>query len=504
MASDLRTTYDNVCTHARETAVLNSIESLLSWDEQVLLPAEGAEYRAEQARLMAGLGHARETDLHYGAALGELAASSWAADRQSDSGATIYHLKRRYDKRTRLPQRLVEALAEATVLAQQTWQRARKQNDFAMFAPHLDQVLRLKREEAQALCTGGPLYDALLDDYEPLAKSAEVGRVLADLRAELVPLVAQIAEARQRPDERVLAGSFAVAAQEALGRKAAATIGFDFQRGRLDVSAHPFCSTVGPRDCRLTTRYREHDFGDAFFSTLHETGHGLYEQGLPAEHYGLPLGEAVSLGIHESQSRMWENLVGRGLPFWEFFYPQLQAAFPAFRETPLDAFYGAANRVQPSLIRTESDEATYNLHICVRFELEQALLVDELRVGDLPGAWQERYRDVVGAVSTTDADGVLQDVHWAAGLLGYFPTYTLGNLYAAQFFEQAIADLGDLPALLRRGETGGLLGWLRDKIHRHGKRYSAAELVQRVTGRPLSHAALMNHLRSKLGPLYGF
>jgi carboxypeptidase Taq len=315
--------------------------------------------------------------------------------------------------------------------------------------------------------------------------------------------VAEIAASRRRPQLEVLQGRFPIDRQESFGRQVSAAIGFDFRQGRLDVTDHPFCSDVGPRDVRLTTRYDENFLPGALFSTMHEVGHGLYEQGLPAERFGLPTGQATSLGIHESQSRMWENLVGRSRAFWEHFYPTARSTFPdALGPLPLDEFYFAINDVRPSLIRTESDEVTYNLHILIRFELEQALLADDLHVADLPTAWNEKYQQYLGITPPSDADGVLQDVHWSSGAFGYFPTYTLGNLYAAQFFEQANQDLGDLHSSFRDGEFRPLLDWLRANIHAHGRRYSAAQLVERVTGRPLSHDALMRHLRGKFAPLY--
>jgi carboxypeptidase Taq len=289
-----------------------------------------------------------------------------------------------------------------------------------------------------------------------------------------------------------------------LGQGFAAAFGFDFNRGRLDVTAHPFCTEAGPNDCRITTRYNERHFNEAFFGILHEAGHGLYEQGLPSDQYGLPTGVAISLGIHESQSRMWENLVGRSRAFWEYAYPPAVREFAsALGDVPLDAFYFAINDVRPSLIRVEADEVTYNLHILIRFELEQALVNDDLRVADLQAAWNEKYRQYLGIVPTSDADGVLQDIHWSAGLFGYFATYSLGNLYAAQFFEQADRDCGGLFALFARGQFAPLHQWLIDKIHVHGRRYTAGQLVERVTGSPLSHDALVRHLRAKFEPLYG-
>jgi carboxypeptidase Taq len=297
---------------------------------------------------------------------------------------------------------------------------------------------------------------------------------------------------------------YPAAAQSEFGQHIAAAFGFDFNRGRLDVTAHPFCTEAGPNDCRITTRYNERHFNEAFFGILHEAGHGLYEQGLPSDQYGLPTGTAISLGIHESQSRMWENLVGRSRAFWEYAYPLAAHAFPAaLGDVPIDAFYFAINDVRPSLIRVEADEVTYNLHILIRFELEQSLINGGLQVTDLPAVWNEKYRQYLGIAPASDADGVLQDIHWSAGLFGYFPTYSLGNLYAAQFFVQADRDCGGFFKQFAVGKFKPLHEWLIDKIHAHGRRYTAGQLVERVTGSPLSHDALVRHLRAKFESLYG-
>jgi carboxypeptidase Taq len=502
--NEYQATYEKLCAHAREVALLHSTQSLLGWDERTKLPPAGGAYRAEQMSYLAGVIHKRETAPEVGEWLGELADSRLAADPYSDAGADIVNLRRDYERKTKLPQSLVEELARLAVLGQQLWVEARKANDFACFRPLLERTVELKQQEAAAVGYADVPYDALLDEYEPGAKTKEVERVLAGLREQLVPLVAEIAASQRRPNLDVLKRPFSIALQEKLGRQAIEAFGYDFTAGRLDVTDHPFCTTLGPRDVRLTTRYDPHFLPGSFFSTLHEAGHGMYEQGLRAERFGLPTGQAASLGIHESQSRMWENLVGRSRAFWEHFYPQAKAMFPeALGELPLDEFYFAINDVRPSLIRTEADEATYNLHILVRFELEQALILDELRVADLPQAWREKYRNYLGIEPANDADGVLQDVHWSSGAIGYFATYSLGNLYAAQLFEQADQELGDLQATFRRGQFSPLLEWLRKNIHSQGRRYPASELAQRVTGKSLSHDALMRHLRGKFAPLYG-
>jgi len=509
--------YEEVCTHARRTALWTSIESVLGWDQRTQMPAAAAEYRADQMTLLARVIHEHWTDPDFGRRLGELAdtLSGTPADQgmedadrtpfsRADMAVTVRRLKRRHDRKMKLPPTLVEELARTSVLGEAAWAEARRKNDFPSFRPLLERLVELKRQEADALGYPQCRYDALLDDYEPEALTSNVAQVLDALRQPLVELVQSIADSTRRPDVSVLHRRYPVAAQEAFGRQAASQIGFDFQRGRLDVTVHPFCSGLGPNDCRITTRYDEHFFNTAFFGILHEAGHGIYDQGLRADQYGLPLGDAASLGIHESQSRMWENLVGRSRAFFEYLYPLAQRNFPeALSDVSLDTFYFAINEVRRSLIRVEADEATYNLHILVRFELEQDLLEGNLPVADLPSAWREKYGQYLGVRPATDTEGVLQDVHWSAGLLGYFPTYTLGNLFAAQLFAQADAELGGLAGLFARGQFDLLRRWLNDKVHCQGQRWSSAELVRRVTGRPPDAQPLVEHLRAKFGQLYG-
>jgi carboxypeptidase Taq len=495
--------FDTLCQLTRETAILQSIEALIGWDERTYMPPAAGEYRAEQMTYLAGIIHQRRSDKQIGQLLGELAGSELTKDEHSDEATTIRQLKRDYDKQVKLPQSLVEELTRASVLGQQAWVEARKNNDYPSFAPHVKKIFELKKQQAAALGFEANPYDGLLDDFEPDARTADVAKVLADLRRDLVPLVQAIGEAKKRPDASILTREYPAAAQEAFGKAAATAVGFDFHRGRLDVTHHPFCSSMGPHDCRITTRYDERFFPSALFGTLHEAGHGMYDQGLRPELFGLPPGMYVSLGIHESQSRMWENLVGRSRAFWQHFFPKFRDTFPSVRDVSLDDFYFAINGVQPSLIRVEADEATYNLHIIVRFELEQALLSGDLPAADLPGAWREKYRQYLGIEPPNDANGCLQDVHWSAALIGYFPTYSLGNLYAAQFFEQADKDLGGLATQFSCGDFTPLKEWLQRNIHHRGQCYTAAELVQLVTGKPLTHAPLMRLLRSKLEPLYG-
>ncbi len=493
-----------LCEEARETALLESIEALLGWDERTYLPPAGGAFRAEQMTYLSGWIHRRRTDPRIGGWLDQLLDSPLAADPHSDSGATIRELNREYRRLVKLPPAFVEELTRASVLGQQAWTEARKNHDFPSFQPFLERIFTLKREQAEQWGYSNEPYDALLDDFEPGAQTAEVAETLESLRAGLAPLVAAIAECGRQAPSELLRRDYPRAAQQAFGEQAAAAIGFDFRRGRLDVTHHPFCSGLGPDDCRITTRFDERHFSSAFFGILHEAGHGMYDQGLRSDQFGLPPGSYISLGIHESQSRLWENLVGRSAAFWQHFFPQAQQHFPeALAGERWEDFWFAVNAVRPSLIRVEADEVTYNLHIIIRFELERAVLSGELTVGDLPQAWNERYRKYLGITPPGDGDGVLQDIHWSAGLVGYFPTYSLGNVFAAQFFRQAEQDLGDLTDRMGRGDFAPLKQWLNQHIHQVGRCYRASELVQHITGQPLSAEPMIQGLRDKLLPLYG-
>ncbi|MEN0111128.1 MAG: carboxypeptidase M32, partial [Planctomycetota bacterium] len=415
----------------------------------------------------------------------------------------VTQMSREYDRATKLPPELVEEVARVASQSHHAWAAARKADDFATFQPLLERMLELHRERAAAFGYDASPYDALVDEYEPGETADSIATVLDGLQAELAPLVREIVDSGRAAPSELTRRAFPVATQREFGKAAAAAIGFDFTAGSLDVTPHPFCGDAGPKDVRLTTRFDEHNFCDGFFSILHEAGHGLYEQGLPDDWFGLPPGTAISLGVHESQSRMWENLVGRSRGFWRRYFPLLQEAFPAATAgVDPDDWWFAINEARPSLIRVDSDEATYNLHIVVRFRLERAMIEGDLSVGDLPAAWNDAYTDVVGATPPSDADGCLQDVHWSMGAIGYFPTYALGNLHAAQLYDQAEADLGDLEGAYAAGDFAPLLGWLRDRVHAVGQRLSAGALTERITGKPLSHEPLVRRLRAKFGPLY--
>jgi carboxypeptidase Taq len=499
--------YADLVRRSKELGVLHSCAGVLGWDQQTYMPPKGAALRGEQMAFLAALSHQKFTDPKVGELLAAVEGSDLVNDPDSPEAANVREIRRGFDRATKLPQSLVEELARVTTQAQQAWEQAKKGSDFPAFRPWLEKVVTLKRQEADAVGWTGHPYNALVDEYEPGTTAAELTELFAGLTAELAPLVKAITTSPTQPDRSVLQREFPPDRQRVFAEAAAAAFGFDFAAGRLDTTAHPFCSGLGPGDCRITTRYNPRFFSEAFFGVLHETGHALYEQNLPAEHFGTPLGSACSLGIHESQSRLWENQVGRGRPFWDHFFPRLKQTFPtALHGVSPDTFYFAVNDVRPSLIRVEADEATYNLHIALRFEIELALLSGDLTVADLPGAWNDRFQGLFGLDVPDDARGCLQDIHWSFGGLGYFPTYTLGNLYAAQFMEAARESCGgaETPhADFRRGEFDRLRQWLAANIYRHGQRFRAGELCRRATGRPLSPGPFLTHLREKFGPLYG-
>ena len=496
--------YDELLRRFKDTRMLDSIGSVLGWDERTYMPARGAGHRAEQMALLARLGHEQLTAARIGELLSQVEASPLVKDAESVPAVNVREIRRLYDIAVKVPSALVEELARTTTRAQGVWQEARKNNDFKTFAPWLEKIVGLKRQEAQAIGYKDVPYDALLDQYEPGATTAEVTRMFAALRKDLVPLVGAITASGKKPRPDVFQRDYPLDRQHLFGQSAAAAIGFDFTAGRLDVTVHPFCSGFGPGDCRLTTRYHLHEFNQGFFGILHEAGHGIYEQGLDAEHFGTPMGSAVSLGIHESQSRLWENQVGRSRPFWEHFYPRAQQTFPGILDdVSPDDFLFAINRVARSFIRVEADETTYNMHIILRFELEQALIAGDLKPGDVPGAWNEKFHQSFDMVPATDAEGCLQDIHWSMGGLGYFPTYTLGNLYAAQLMDKARQDLPGLDDDFRKGLFARLKTWLNEKVHRPGQKYRPRDLAQKVTGQTLSHEPLMAYLRAKFAALYG-
>jgi len=448
--------------------------------------------------------HRRRTDPAFGERLATLATGPLSRDGSPEERATIALLLHDFETHARIPERLVETLARTCVEAQQAWATARAESSWAVVEPWLRRMFDLKRELGGCRHPGGDPYDGLLDEYEPGGRWREIEALFSRLRSQIVPLVQACVGAARRPDDAILRRSYPVADQQRFVREVAARIGFDFARGRLDTTDHPFCSTIGPDDCRITTRWDERFLPTSLYGVLHEAGHGLYEQGLSAEWFGLPLGEAASLGIHESQSRLWENLVGRSAAFWEWCFPIARAAFPqALGDATPAEVQRSLLTVKPSLIRVEADEVTYNLHVMMRFDLERAVIHGDLAVGDLVEAWNERCDADFGFRPPSAAEGVLQDIHWSAGLIGYFPTYTLGNIFAAQLMAAANRDLPSLDRECAAGRFDALLAWLRERVHAHGRRFPADELVARGTGWPVSERWLVDSLRGRYGEAHG-
>ena len=482
-----------------ELSDLGSLSRLLFWDQQTMMPPGGAEARAERAATLSLAIHARESDPELGRLLDTLEAWVAGEDPDSDDVRLVYWTRRDYEKSVRVPPELAAEMTKARALGQHAWQEARAANDYGRFRDFLQRHVELRRRYVECFEGFEHPYDALLDDFEPGLTTAELRPLFAQLRDALVPLVAAAGDAGQARNDGALLGKFGIDAQRIAVLNVLEEIGFDPQTWRLDPTLHPFAAGLAPDDIRLTTKYDESDFAVALYSALHEFGHGLYEAQVDRGLFRTTLDDPVSLGVHESQSRMWENIVGRSRAFCAWMHPRLSEWLPGTVDG-LDAagLYRAVNTVQPSLIRTEADETTYNLHIVLRFELEVALVEGTVSVDDLPTAWEEGMERLLGIQVPTVADGVLQDVHWSTGLFGYFPTYTLGNLIASQLWERIVEDLPDLDEQLERGEFAPLREWLREHVHRHGRKYLPRELLRRITGDDLRVEPFLDYLRAKL------
>ncbi len=492
--ADPRRAYQWLRNHSVEMSRLGSAYALLGWDQQTMLPANGHPARAAQMAAMTGVLHKMGVDRRIGQKLAVVEDSELTADPASPEAVNVREWRRDFDQTRKIPAKLARDMAQAAGEGHALWEKARAQNDWPLFAPNLARQLELSKEKAERLGYETEPFDALFDAFEPGETAAAVEPLFAKLREALVPLIER---AREKGPAAPIAGDFPVAGQEALIRDVIAGIGFPFDSGRLDVAAHPFSTKIAPGDARITTRFDETDFTKAFFGAIHETGHALYSLGCPEEHFGTPRGSSISLGVHESQSRLWENMAARTRGFWEYCLPKAKERFPALRGLSLDAFLASVNRVAPGYIRVEADEATYNLHIMLRFELELAMFRGELSVKDIPGAWNEKMREYLGITPPTDALGALQDVHWSMGAFAYFPTYTLGNMYAAQLFAAAKRELGDLEAMFARGEFAPLLSWLRAHIHEPGQTYWPRDLITKATGEAPSPEPLIRYLEEK-------
>ena len=487
-----------------EISDLMSIGALLSWDQQCYMPPGGAPARARQLATLSKIAHELMTAKATGELLAAAEGEAAALDYNSDDAALVRLARREYDKETRLPTEWVAEFARTTTEAHEVWVKARAENDYAAFAPWLEKIVALNRQRAEYLGYEDVPYDALLDLYEPRMKTADVRAIFDALKAELVPLVRAVLARADPVDDRVLYQDYDVEKQWQFGEDVIRAFGYDFARGRQDKAVHPFTTSFSINDVRITTRVDPQWLAPALFATMHEAGHALYDQGIALALEGNILAGGASLGVHESQSRLWENVVGRSRGFWEHYYPRLQAVFPdQLGKVDLETFYRAINKVSPSFIRVEADELTYNLHIMLRFELENALLDGDLSVADAPAAWNEKMEALLGVRPPDDRQGILQDVHWSGGMIGYFPTYSLGNLLSAQLYEKAVADAPDIPSQIARGEFGGLLGWMRERVHRHGRKYLPTELVERAAGAPMQAQPYLAYLRAKYGAIYG-
>jgi carboxypeptidase Taq len=490
MSSDA---YRQLSERAREVYLVRSVEAVLGWDFETYLPPKAVTYRADQLSYLEAKAHALFTAPCVGEWIN--AAEQSGYDPGSEEAANLREWRRAYDRATKIPVSLVEEFEKVRTVGRDAWVTARAESNFSHFEPHLEKIVALTRKKADLWGFKESPYDALIDDYEPGITAAQIAPVLEDLRKALVNILGQLAG--QAVSESYLDGHYPIEAQKAFSREVATAFGYDFASGRIDTTMHPFATTLGPFDQRITTRYNEKRFEVSLYGIMHETGHALYEQGLPADRAGLPSGDAISLGIHESQSRLWENHVGRTTQFWHLWHAAACKHLPdVARYSPEDLTKGV-QRVAPSFIRVEADEVTYDLHILLRFELELALVEGRLKVKELPDAWNARFYELFGLKVPDDRRGVLQDIHWSHGSLGYFPTYTLGNLNAAQLMIAAEKKVPGLTDQLAQGNYAPLLHWLRENIHQHGRRFLPADLMTKATGEPTQARYRVEYLKKK-------
>ena len=496
--------YDQFRRHISEIHDLEQISGLLGWDQQTMMPPRGAEVRAEQIGTMTRLTHERMVADDTRRLLDDAQEAVAGLSAESDEASLVRVARRDIEKVRRVPTDLAVEMATASARAFPAWVEAKKRSDFDQFLPHLQRAIELRRRYAACFDDVAVPYDALLDDFEPGMTTAEVAALFTDLKAGLVPLVAWVRERAGAVDDAPVWGVFPVEDQRRLAIEVITKFGYSPDAWRVDPAAHPFASSMAIGDIRLTTRFDERHLNQGLFATMHECGHGLYEHGVDPALERTPLARGASLGLHESQSRTWENLVRRGRPFWHHVFPLLRERFPEqFAGVDEERVYRAVNKMAPSLIRVEADEATYNLHIIMRFELEQALLDGSLSPLDLPEAWRARMAEDIGIDVPDHARGVLQDVHWADGLFGYFPTYALGSMMAAQLYERAMSDLPDLADRFAAGDFSTFREWHRERIHRHGRKFTAPQIMMRAVGQGLDAAPLLRYLRVKITDLYG-
>ena len=474
----------------------------LQWDQEVMMPPGGTNERASQLSTLARVAHGMLTSERMGAYLKELGTPAAQEALTAEERANVREIAWMYERAIKLPSELVKAITAHATVSMDAWVKARKANDYKAFAPFLEKMVDLKIQAAEKIGYEDVPYDALLDEYEPGAKSKDVARVFESLRKQLVPIASAIAASKVKPDERILTKRFPIEKQKEFGQFLVKEIGYSFENGRMDISAHPF-TTGAISDVRFTTRFQERDIRPALFADIHEAGHAIYQQGLDPNNYGTPMGDSISMGIHESQSRLWENMIARSRPFWKRYYPRLKKVFPGqFKNVPLGDFYTAINYVRPSLIRVEADEVTYNLHILLRFEVEQKMIDGSLPIMDIPSLWNEKMEKYLGITPPTDAAGCMQDVHWSMGYQGYFPTYTLGNIYSAQILRKMERAVPDFWGKVEKGEFAPIKGWLNRNLHAKGRLMRAEDMMRSLTGEGLNAEHYVRYLREKFGPIY--
>jgi len=486
-----------------EVTDLQRAQALLGWDQQTYMPHGGAEDRGNILETVSGLLHRKFTSPEVGALLDDLLPYAESLDPDSDDGCLVKRVAHDYRKSVKVSTAWVAEFARVTTMAESAWEKAKANDDFSVFQPYLEKIVEMRRAYADFFKPYEHVYDPLLDDFEPGLTTADVKKIFDPLRTQQVEILKAIA-AKPVIDDSFLHIPYDEQGQWDFGVDVVTRFGYDWTRGRQDKSMHPFTTGFGIDDVRITTRFDPERAASALFSTMHEAGHAMYEQGVDRSLRRYPIATGVSMAVHESQSRMWENLVGRSLPFWKFFYPKLKERFPQqLGNVSMEQFYRGINKVEPSLIRVEADEATYNLHIMLRMEIEIGLMEGSIQVKELPELWKARMQDYLGVIPPNDREGVLQDVHWAGGSFGYFPTYALGNLVSAQLWEKINADIPNLEDQISVGKFDELLGWLRAKIHRHGAKYEPQELVKRVTGSGITAEPYIRYLKSKFGGIYG-
>ncbi len=485
-----------------ELTDLGHINAVLGWDQQINMPPGGTEERGMQSAALGRIIHEKFTSDEVGQLIADLEKEVGDLTAETDDARSVKVVKKEYERQTKVPLTLLMAFIQATTTAHEAWVEAREKSDFSIFLPHLQKIVDLRKQYAELFKPYDHVYDPLLDEFEPGMKTAEVKEIFNKLRPQQVELLQAIAE-KEPPDNSFIKQHYKDEYQGLIGRYVITRFGYDWNRGRLDVTAHPFTTEFGYGDVRISTRYLKDDGGSALFSTMHEAGHAMYEQGVPEKYKRHPLGGAASLAIHESQSRLWENIIGRSKQFWSFFYPSLQMLFPQhLGNVSVDDFYRGINKVEPSLIRVEADEATYNMHIMLRLEIEIGLMEGTIEVKDLPEIWNTKMQEYLGVTPPNDAVGVLQDIHWSGGMIGYFPTYALGNLASVQLWDKLVDENPNVYDEIAQGKFETVLGWMREHVHQYGNKFEPQEIMLKATGSKITPEPYIAYLNTKYGEIY--